>query len=124
MASREQFEQEIQLVASRKGFKLVDPHTIPPAQLRRQKREPVKEMPSCPLRFEGAVLRGKKIIIHVPKKYCDNGNISEHASERLASEGFRGFAERSKDICECELSFKPNTTDQWRIEVTENHLNE
>ncbi|MFB3925613.1 MAG: hypothetical protein ACE14T_06125 [Syntrophales bacterium] len=119
MASKEQFEKEIQIVAARKGFKLVDPHTILPAGKPEKKEEARAEASSCPLRFEGKALRGKKIIIYVPQKYCDNGSISLHAGERLAREGFCGFAERSKEIYDCELLFRPNTKNQWRIEVTD-----
>ncbi len=117
MSSKELFEKEIQFVTHRKGFKLVDPHVT---GLRNgqaaAEAEAEKDRPSCPLRFEGKALLGKKIVIYVPKRYSTDGVISR---ERLATEGFCGFAERSRELYECRMTFKPNSTEQWRIEVVE-----
>jgi hypothetical protein len=115
MSNKELFEKEIQFVTHRKGFKLVEPH------IGEREEEPAAGkskavQPSCPLRFEGKALQGKTIVIYVPKKYCPAGAISR---ERLATEGFCGFAERSKELYDCRMTFRPNSTDQWRIEVAE-----
>lgn len=118
-ASKEQMEQEMQLVSRRNGFKLVD---------FQGGREPkngngnseVKEMkPSCPIRFEGKGLLGKKIVVHVPKRYCADGELTLKSRERLAAEGYCSFAERSKELYECQMVFKANDSDQWKIEIVE-----
>ncbi len=112
MTSKEQFEEQIQFVTHHKGFKLVDPHAggASPASCVEVKTE----QPGCPLRFEGKALLGKTVVIYVPKKYCIDGTIN---GDRLAEEGFCGFAERSKELYDCRMIFKPNTIEQWRIEV-------
>ena len=113
MSSKEVFEKEIQFVTHRKGFKLVDPHVGTHSRQSIHLKEDA-DHPSCPLRFEGIALLGKKIVVHVPKRYCHDGIIIR---EKLAIEGFCGFAERSKELYDCQMSFKPNSTDQWRIEI-------
>jgi hypothetical protein len=115
MSNKELFEKEIQFVTHRKGFKLVDPHVMSFPE-KEMKKEGNIEQPSCPLRFEGKALLGKKITVYVPIRYCPNGTISR---ESLATEGFYGFAERSRELFECEITFKPNLKDQWCIEVSE-----
>ncbi|MFA7464900.1 MAG: hypothetical protein WCY54_07585, partial [Syntrophales bacterium] len=59
------------------------------------------------------------IVVHVPKRYCTDGAINNQAKERLAREGYYGFAERSKEIYDCELVFKANSKEQWLIEISE-----
>jgi len=113
MSNKEQFEREIQFVTHRKGFKLVDPH-LTGASPASAAEGCTEDQPGCPLRFEGKALLGKTVVIYVPKKYCIDGAISR---ERLAEEGFCGFAERSKDLYDCRMIIKSNTLDQWRIEV-------
>jgi hypothetical protein len=114
MSNKEMFEKELQFVTHHKGFKLVDPHLgVCPE---RSSGEAKMEKPSCPIRFEGKALLGKKIVVYVPKKYCEDGTVSR---ERLATDGFCGFAERSKELHDCRMVFKPNATEQWRIEIME-----
>lgn len=115
MSNKELFEREIQFVTHRKGFKLVEPH-IGGCEEELAAKGSKSDQPSCPLRFEGKALQGKQIVIYVPKKYCPGGAISR---ERLATEGFCGFAERSKELYDCRMSFRPNATDQWLIEIAE-----
>lgn len=118
MASKEQLEQEMQLVSRRNGFKLVDfsGGRAEPKNGNGQSAE--REIkPSCPIRFEGKGLLGKKIVVHVPKRYCSNGELNFMSRERLAAEGFCNFAERSKELYHCRMEFKANDTDQWKIEV-------
>ena len=116
MTSKEMFDKEVQFVAHRKGFKLVDPHVeLPAAKPVREKTQATEPL-SSPLRFEGKALLGKTITVHVPKRYCVEGVISR---ERLVDEGFCGWAERGRELYDCRLIFKPSSMDQWKIEVTE-----
>jgi hypothetical protein len=119
MANKEQFEKEIHLAAARKGFKLVDPHQQTPLVVKPEAPVRKEEELSCPIRFTGKGFLGKKITVYVPKKYCTNGTINSQARERLAREGYCGFAERSKEIYDCELVFKANSKEQWLIEIAD-----
>jgi len=117
-ASKEQMEKEMQLVSRRNGFKLVDFHGgREPKNGNGEIEQEIK--PSCPIRFEGKGLLGKKIVVHVPKRYCADGEVTLKSRERLAAEGYCSFAERSKELYECQMVFKANDSDQWKIEIVD-----
>ncbi len=117
-ASKEQIEQEMQLVSRRNGFKLVDFKGREPKNGNgNSEKQEIK--PSCPIRFEGKGLLGKKIVVHVPKRYCADGEVTLKSRERLAAEGYCSFAERSKELYECQMVFKANDSDQWKIEIVD-----
>lgn len=118
-ASKEQIEQEMQLVSRRNGFKLVDFHGGREPKNGNGNSEKQEIRPSCPIRFEGKGLLGKKIVVHVPKRYCADGELTLKSRERLAAEGFCSFAERSKELYECQMVFKANDSDQWKIEIVD-----
>lgn len=118
--SKEQIEKEMQLVSRRNGFKLVDFHGgREPGNGNGNARKEMEKKPSCPIRFEGKGLLGKKIVVYVPKRYCSDGELTMKSRERLAAEGFCSFAERSKELYECRMEFKANDSDQWKIEVVD-----
>lgn len=116
--SKEEIEKEMQLVSKRNGFKLVDFQGGREPKNGNGRAEPEKAVkPSCPLRFEGKGLLGKKIVVHVPKRYCSDGELTLKSRERLAAEGYCSFAERSKELYDCQMVFKANDSDQWKIEI-------
>lgn len=71
----------------------------------------------CPVRLEGSALKGKKITLTVPARYCQEGKISRYAPDVLASEGFCGFVERSHTLSNCTIKFAAGVKNQWKIKV-------
>ncbi|MEN6463683.1 MAG: hypothetical protein ABFD62_00735 [Syntrophaceae bacterium] len=118
-ASKEQMEKEMQLVSRRNGFKLVDFHGREPKNGNGNSQPEQAVKPSCPIRLEGKGLLGKKIVVHVPKRYCSDGELTYQSRERLAAEGYCSFAERSKELYGCQMVFKANDCDQWKIEIVD-----
>jgi len=108
--TKEQFEQEMQSVSKRNGFKLVD---------FQDGKEIGIMKTACPIRFEGKGLLGKRIIVHIPKSYCFDGEITQKSREKLGSEGYCGYAERSKELYGCSMVFKANDSNQWKIEIVD-----